>query len=226
MLGRRVMSVPNRERASNGFPDLHRLRLALGVDRRRLAVLDHAGGGVVGRLLDEDPVDRRGVLQPGGGVDHVSRDQPTLGARARLERDEDLARVDGYPDLELLFLAHPVADREGRPHRALGIVLVRDRGAEDRHHGIADELLDGAAADLQLGPEPVVERTQNRLDVLGVERVRPRGEADKVGEQDAHDLPLPARPAHASSLEPGIDPAGVRCRTPSAGLRHLTAAEP
>ena len=156
----------------NRLPDLHRLRLAFGVDRRRLAVLDHAGGRVVGRLLDEDPVHRRGVLQPGGGVDDVSRDQPTLGAGARLERDEDLARVDGDPDLELLFLADPVADREGRPNRALGIVLVRDRGAEDRHHGVADELLDGAAADLQLGPEPVVERPQNRLDVLGVERVR------------------------------------------------------
>ena len=29
--------------------------------------------------------------------------------------------------------------------RALGVVLAGDRGAPDRHHGVADELLDGAA---------------------------------------------------------------------------------
>jgi len=32
-------------------------------------------------------------------------------------------------------------------HSALGVVLLRDRRPPHRHHGIADELLDGAAVE-------------------------------------------------------------------------------
>ena len=38
----------------------------------------------------------------------------------------------------------------GRPDGAFGIVLMGDRRAEDRHHGVADELLDGAAVALDV----------------------------------------------------------------------------
>ena len=40
---------------------------------------------------------------------------------------------------------HRVDQLEARAHRALGVVLVRGRDAPDRHHRVADELLDGAA---------------------------------------------------------------------------------
>ena len=46
-----------------------------------------------------------------------------------------------------------VADRERRADGALGIVLVRDRRAEERHHRVADELLDRAAVALELRAE-------------------------------------------------------------------------
>ena len=92
--------------------------------------------------------------------------------------------------LELAVLGDPVADRERRANRALGIVLVRDRRAEHRHHRVADELLHRAAALLELGAQPLVVRPQDRLDVLRVERLGARGEADEVGEQHRHDLAL------------------------------------
>ena len=47
-------------------------------------------------------------------------------------------------------LAQPLLHRERRVQRALGVVLLRGRGAERGHHGVADELLDRAAGALDL----------------------------------------------------------------------------
>ena len=86
-----------------------------------------------------------------------------------------------------------VADRERRADRALGIVLVRRRRAEERHHRVADELLDRAAVPLELGADALVVGAEDRLDVLRVERLRARREADEVAEDDRDDLALAAR---------------------------------
>ena len=60
-------------------------------------------------------------------------------------------------------LGERVADRERRAHRPLGIVLVRDRRAEDGHDGVADELLDRAAVPLELAADRrVVRRRASR----------------------------------------------------------------
>ena len=70
---------------------------------------------------------------------------------------------------------------------------MRGGSAEDGHHRVADELLDGASVALELGTQLFVVGPQDRIDVLGVERLRTRGEADEVGEEHRDDLPLPAR---------------------------------
>ncbi len=67
---------------------------------------------------------------------------------------------------------------------------MRERRAEQRHHGVADELLDRAPEALELGAEVGVVGVEQRAHVLGVELLRPRREADQVGEEDAHDLSL------------------------------------
>jgi hypothetical protein len=67
---------------------------------------------------------------------------------------------------------------------------VRDRGAEQRHHGITDELLNRAAVPLNLRAEPRVVRREHRADILRVETLSTTREAHKVGEQHGHDLPL------------------------------------
>src|SRR3954468_20985412 len=84
-------------------------------------------------------------------------------------------------------------------------------GAEDGHHGVADELLDRAAVPLELGAELRVVGGERRADVLRVETLRPRRRDDEVGEEDRHDLPLLAwsrgcrherGPAHPAEAEP------------------------
>ena len=60
-----------------------------------------------------------------------------------------------------------VADRERGADGALRVVLVRDGRAEDRHHGVADELLDRAAEALEL-------RAHARVVGLEEPRARPR----------------------------------------------------
>jgi hypothetical protein len=107
------------------------------------------------------------------------------------EGDQRLARVDGDPQLKLGFLLHhPVADRNRCTDRALRIVLVRNRGAEERHDGVADELLHSAAEALELQTQAAVIGRKERAHVLRVELLGARGEADQVGEEHGDDLPL------------------------------------
>ena len=61
--------------------------------------------------------------------------------------DDDLARLDADPRLEIQ-LVHLLEHRKGGAHGALGVVLVRLRRPECRHHGIAGELLDRTAVPL------------------------------------------------------------------------------
>ena len=93
----------------------------------------------------------------------------------------------------LTLLRDPVADREGSAHRPLGIVLVRDRRAEQRHDGVANELLDSAAEPLELRAEPFVVGREQRAHVLRVEPFRASREANEIREEHRHDLPLLAR---------------------------------
>src|SRR5918996_4599293 len=83
-----------------------------------------------------------------------------------------------------------VADRERRTYRALGIVLVRDRSAEDGHHRVPDEPLDGAAEALELAADARVVGLQEPPHVLGVHRLRTCREADEVAEETGDDLAL------------------------------------
>ena len=70
---------------------------------------------------------------------------------------------------------------------------MRGRRAEERHDGVSDELLDGAAVTLELGADTLVIGTQERFDVFGIHGFRLRGEADEVAEDDRHDLAFTAR---------------------------------
>ena len=175
------------------FPHPDRLRLALRLDRLGLAVVDRLTRRAVGRLADEDAVHRRRRLQARGGVDDVARRHTFAFGGAPAERDERLAGVDGDPHLELVLLVRPVADRKRRAEGALRVVLMRDGRAEERHHRVADELLDGAAEPLELTAQVRVVGPEQRADVLGIELLGAGREADEVGEEDGHDLALLAR---------------------------------
>ena len=165
----------------------------------RLSVLDRALGRAERRLVDEDAVRRGRRLQPRRGVDDVARGDPLARLGSGAERDERLAGRDPDADLELAVRRERVADRERRAHGALGIVLVRDRRAEDGHHRVADELLDGAAEALELGAHARVVGLEEPPHVLGVHRLGARREADEVAEEAGDDLALLAGRASATS---------------------------
>jgi hypothetical protein len=155
-----------------------------------LAVLDRRGHRSTGRLAHEDSVDRRSALEPRRRVDDVAGSHTLALARTGAERDERLASGDGNPNLQSSVLDDRIADRDCGPDGPLGVVLVRDGRAEERHHGVADELLDRAVVPLELAAQPGVARGERGAHVLVVELFRLRGEADEVGEEHSHDLPL------------------------------------
>jgi len=84
-----------------------------------------------------------------------------------LERDECLTRRDADPQLYSLLLGE-VANRERRADGPLRIVLMRRRRTEERHHRVADELLDRAPVALELVLEAGLIGDEERGDVLGI----------------------------------------------------------
>ena len=83
-----------------------------------------------------------------------------------------------------------LAHLDGRPQRAQRVVLVHDRHAEDRHHRIADELLDRAAVALDDLLHLLEVAGQERPQRLRVEPLAQRGRAGDVAEQHRHRLAL------------------------------------
>ena len=143
---------------------------------------DRRGGGPLRRLADEDRARSGGRLQPARRVDEVAGNHP-LADRAEgygTFPGEDSgaggdARAEGLDRVDEL---------EGGADRSLGVVFVGDRRAPDRHHRVADELLDGSpvAADHVAGKVEVA--GQELPGVLGVALLGERREADQIGEQD------------------------------------------
>ena len=84
----------------------------------------------------------------------------------------------------------PVLDRERRAERALGVVLVRDRRAEERHHPVAEELVDRPLVAVDRAQDHLEGAVHDRVDVLGVELLGHRGEARHVREHHGDDLAL------------------------------------
>ena len=181
-------------RRSQCPPDGDRLGLALGVDRVERLVLEHPLGRSERGLTDRDPVHRRLRLDPGRRVDDVPGDHRLAEFRPHVERDHRLAGVDPDPHRQVERFELFQQGQPG-PHRPLRVVLVCGRRAEDRHHRVADELLDPSAVCLDPIARARVVRSDPRLHLLGVGALRRGGEADKVAEEHRHDFPLLCVPA-------------------------------
>src|SRR3972149_2879089 len=110
----------------------------------------------------------------------------------------------------------PAPARERRPHGPLRIVAVRRRRSEDAHHRVAHELLDHAPEPLDLRPDPLVVRRQDRANVLRIEPLRAGSEPDEGDEQHRDDAPLLARAA-------GLDECGAARVAEPGALRIFLA---
>ena len=63
------------------------------------------------------------------------------------------------------------------PHRALGVVLVRDRRPEERHDLVADDLVEVAAEVDDVGDQRLETGVDQAFHLLGIAAGRQRGEA-------------------------------------------------
>ena len=189
--------VPHADRLR--APQRQRLLLSLRRDGLERLVLEDVACGAVGLLRDSHAVHGRRTLDPRSSVHDVARDEHVTAFRLRTHRDHGLPRVDAhsYAEVELRVRVVEVGDRvedaEARAHRAFSVVFVRDGSPERGHHGIADELLDGASIALDHAADASVVRSDARPYVLWILALRRRREPDEIAEQHGHDLSLVLR---------------------------------
>ncbi len=85
-------------------------------------------------------------------------------------------------------------------HRLLPLVLVGLRAAEDRQHGVADELVHGRVVVEEDGHERRKHVVQHVDDISGVHLFRGRREAAHVGQEDRHRRHALTAETHASRI--------------------------
>jgi len=137
-------------------------------------------------VVDENGVRVGGRLDARGCVHGVTDDHPLpAGAEVHSHDAGHHSRARGQRDgIDLgAEFRHGFGQLEPRSHRVFCVILVGDGSAPDRHHGITDELLDGAAVsrddcagDVEVAPEQFAHR-------LGVAVFGQGGESDQVAEQ-------------------------------------------
>ena len=179
-LGDHANRTPGRDRARLALQRLVAGRL----ERDRRAGRPHRG------LADQHAPWWGDRLDTGGRVDEVARDHALIGPA---DRDGGLARHHARSGGDSLAeLLDSVDQVEAGPDGPLGVVLAGRRGSPDGHDRVTDELLDRPAVPLD---DPCRDREVARervADVLCVLLLGERGEADQVGEQDAHESTLRA----------------------------------
>jgi hypothetical protein len=175
-------------------PRCDRLGLPLRGYRFEPLVRDRTVGRAHRRLVHGNPADRGCTLETSRGVHDITRHQPLATLGPRSESHDCLAGGHRGANCDIEPARAKVVDRlqdaKCRPYSPLGVVLVSCGSAEDRHHRVADELLDGAAEALNVGLHPLVVGAQRRAHVFRIRSVGAAGESHEVDEEYGHDLAL------------------------------------
>ena len=175
--------------------------LALQVQRLEVAVLDRGRRQPPGRGADGDRADPARRLQPGRHVDGVADHRVLVshpagehltGVDAHAQRQLDAARRCPAADLGI-DLAHRRLHRKTGPDRPLRVVLVRDRGAEDGHHVVADVLVDVPPAIGHLPAQSPEGAIDQGLRILGIELLGDRRVSGQIREQHGRPASLLAQ---------------------------------
>ena len=181
------MCLVDRGRARAAPDDAQRVDGAL-VDRHRLCLLEIEVTTQVGRGRGahqhisgasrpmQTSCEHRRVT--GGGVVH-----PKVVADGA---HDDRTGVDPDPDVDLGSLLHRECGKRG----AACVVLVGDRGAEEGHEAVAEELVDRALVAVDLGEGEGEEAVDDPVIFLRASLRRQLGRADDVAEEDAHLFPF------------------------------------
>ncbi|HZB57596.1 MAG TPA: hypothetical protein VFA73_00240, partial [Actinomycetota bacterium] len=147
-----VASVPQDVRSDTEQPErLHRVALALHRERRHRFDRGRVADESPGLLADEHFAGAGRLLEPSSHVHRVADDDLLPMDRVA---DHHLPSVHAGPQgkahaprrFELAIqLGQGIAQLRGASHRPQRVVLVQLRDAVHRHHGVPDELGDGAA---------------------------------------------------------------------------------
>ena len=140
------------------------------------------------RLAHQDAPGLGGRLDARGGIDEVARNHAlALGA----ERHRCLTRQHTGPGCERrVELGNRGHEVECGPDRALGVVLSRCRRSPDRHHRVADELLDRPAVALDQRAGRLEVAREKLAHLLRVTRLGESREADQIREEHRDEAPL------------------------------------
>src|SRR5437660_11062870 len=175
-------------------------------DARALEVLLPAVGEVEearrepwGLLGHADAARRRQLLHAGAEPDDVPLRGVVHAQVVADSPDDDLARVEAHPhrEIEPALAPHVFGERpevacqlkRGRAG-ALGVVLVGDRGAEERHDAVAGVLVDGPLIAVDAVREDPEEAIEEAMPLLGIDALGELHRARDVGEEDGDRLAL------------------------------------
>ena len=215
-----------------------------GLERRALA-LDRQRGDRLGvdRVTDQpervapeqDVAGTRRLLEPRGDIDRVAGGERARRRAAPVTASPVLTPMRTARSTPALAAQLTAQLRDLLAHlgrRADGtqrVVLVRDRDPEDRHHRVADVVLDRPAVALDHvahAAKPALHRPPQRL---GIDPLSQRRRSHDVGKDHGDDLaPLTTdrRHRHRRSAR-GAKPGTLGCRFATAGARlHVASLEP
>jgi hypothetical protein len=154
---------------------------------------DGNAGSVTRRLADQDRSRRRYRLEPAGRVDQVSGNHPLA-----LGTDCHRRFAGQYSGTQLEVQApnggtqqsHRLDQLERGADGPFRVILVSRRRSPDGHHGIADELFDGAAVPTDDYARRLEVPAEQFAHLLRVTTLGQGGEGDEIGEYDGDDTAL------------------------------------
>ena len=170
--------------------------LAFRSDGRDRLRLDRGRDECMCSCSDEDLPRYRGLLEPSGHVDGITRDQRLAGSCHDLARVHPRSGGKVYAVLARQVVvedSEPLTELDGRATRTQGVVFVCLRNTEDGHYRVADEFLDCPAVTLERGTRLFEVAAQQTPHRLRVEPLSERCGSGQVVEDDRHRSPLTRR---------------------------------
>jgi hypothetical protein len=194
----------------------------------KIEIARHEPGGVLGQA---DAAGLRRRLHPFAEPDRVS-ERGVIEAQVVADRPHhDLAGVeaDSQPELDPVLglellgeLRDGVADRQRRVAGPPRVVLVGDRGAEQRDGTVAGERIDGALEAVDLLGDQCEEAVHHRVPALRAESLGDAHRTDDVAEENRDQLSL-ARQRGGVGADPRREmPGHQRARLAPGSLRDDT----
>jgi hypothetical protein len=179
--------------------DVERLADALHLHRAEITETEVAGDQA-GRRLGEEHGSGLGELFHSLREPHGVPLRRVVHAEIIADPSDDhLARIEAHADEEVQaagdaelvgVVAEGVAQVKCGPARALGVVLVGDRGAEERHDAVAGVLVYRALEAVHALGEEGEKAVHDPVPLFGVELLGKLHRALHVGEEDRHLLAL------------------------------------